>query len=147
MIDRQTIRNTYIQHSTEVEKGRLRFFAKAIGETNPVCSNEQAAQMAGYSSLPAPPTYSFCLQLDVPHPFGFLEAFGVDMSKVLHGEQSFTYHAPICAGDKITLETRVSDIYEKKGGALEFVVLDTICRNQDGVLVTEQQTVLVVRNR
>lgn len=147
MIDRQSIRKIHIQHSTEVEKGRLRFFAKAIGETNPTYFDEQAAQEAGYSSLPAPPTYTFCLQLDAPRPFGFLEDLGVDMSRVLHGEQSFTYHAPICAGDRITLETRISDVYEKKGGALEFIVLDTTCRNQSGVLVAEQRTLLVVRNR
>jgi acyl dehydratase len=147
MIDRQSIRKIQIEHSSEVEKGRLRFFGKAIGETNPIYSDEQAARVVGYASLPAPPTYTFCLQQDVPHPFSFLESLGVDMSKVLHGEQSFIYHAPICAGDRITLETRISDVYEKKGGALEFIVLDTTCRNQSGALVTEQQTVLVVRNR
>jgi acyl dehydratase len=146
MIDRKHVGKTRGPHTTEVEKGRLRFFAKTIGETNPIYSDERTAKIAGYPSLPAPPTFTFCLEQDVPNPLQFLESIGIDMRKVLHGEQSFTYHAPVCAGDKITLETRISDIYEKKGGALEFIVLDTACRNQNGVLVAEQRSVVVVRN-
>lgn len=146
MIDRKHIGKTRPAQTLVVEKGRLRFFAEAIGETNRVYVDEQDARKAGYASLPAPPTFTFCLEQDVSSPLEFLESIGVDMRRVLHGEQSFTYHAVVCAGDKISLETRISDIYEKKGGTLEFIVLDTACRNQNDVKVAEQRTVIVVRN-
>ena len=146
MIEKRHIGTRRPPHTTNVEEGRLRFFAKAIGETNPIYTDERCAREAGYTSLPAPPTFTFCLEQDVPDSFEFLESIGVDIRRMLHGEQSFTYFVPVCAGDRITFETRISDIYEKKAGALEFVVLDTAVRNQTGTLVAEQRSVIVVRN-
>lgn len=146
MIDRKHIGMKSAPHRVEVEKSRLRFFSKAIGETDPIYTDEEAARAAGYASLPAPPTFAFCLEMEKPNPFEDLELMGINLGKVLHAEQSFSYHAPICAGDVLTFETRVSDIYEKKGGALEFVVQDCSVRNQTGGLVAELRRVIVVRN-
>jgi acyl dehydratase len=146
MIDRKHIGKSRSPHTVEVEKGRLRFFAKAIGETNPIYTDESAARTAGYPSLPAPPTFTFCLEQEVPSPFEFLESIGVDLRRVLHAEQSFTYHGSVCAGDMLTFETHIADINDKKAGALEFVVLSTAVRNQNASLVAEQRNVIAIRN-
>ncbi len=146
MIDKKYIGLKSTPHTVEVEKGRLRFFAKAIGEVDPIYFDEEAAKAAGYSSLLAPPTFSFCLDMEKPNPFEDLETMGIDLGKVLHAEQSFDYHAPICAGDSLTFENQVSDIYDKKGGALEFVVQDCRVKNQTGTTVAELRRVIVVRN-
>ena len=147
MIDRSFIGLKSEPRTIDVEKGQLRFFAKATGETNPIYFDEAAAQRAGHKRLPAPPTFTFSLALGAPAQRGnVLGDMGVDMRRVLHGEQSFTYHHPIYAGDRITLTTTTTDIYEKKGGALEFVVQDTEAVNQDGVLCTEMRVTTVVRN-
>jgi len=68
------------------------------------------------------------------------------MARVLHGEQSFTYHLPIHACDRLTLTTTTSDIYSKKAGALDFVVQDTRAVNAMGQLCAEMRMVAVVRN-
>jgi N-terminal half of MaoC dehydratase len=68
------------------------------------------------------------------------------MRRILHGEQKFAYHRYIYAGDRLTLTTTTSDIYSKKGGALEFVVQDTQAVNDSGVLCVEMTTVTVIRN-
>ena len=68
------------------------------------------------------------------------------MASVLHGEQSFTYHKPIHAGDTLTLTTTTSDIYAKKGGALEFVVQDTRATDAGGDLRVEMRMTTVVRH-
>ena len=146
MIDVKHIGRLSEPYTVEVEKGRLRFFAKAIGETDPIYTDEEAAHAAGYRSLPAPPTFAFCLEMERPDPLQDIEALGIEIEKVLHAEQSFTYHAPIVAGDRITFRNRIADIYQKKGGALEFVSQDFSAVNQDGVLVAELQRLLVVRN-
>src|SRR3546814_15152396 len=97
-------------------KGQLKFFAHATGETNPIYFDEAAACAAGHPALPAPPTFAFSLALGAPPTKGnLLGDMGVDMQRILHGEQSFTYHRPIYAGETITLITTTSDIYEKKG--------------------------------
>lgn len=134
----------------EVEKGFLRFFAKATGETDPVYFDEDAAKAAGHPSIPAPPTYLFSLALSAPARRGDVfdpeNGMGVDMARVLHGEQSFTYHRPIHAGDALTLTTTTSDIYVKRGGALEFIVQDTDAVDDAGVLRAQMRMVTVVRN-
>ncbi|MDH4006443.1 MAG: MaoC family dehydratase N-terminal domain-containing protein [Desulfuromonadales bacterium] len=146
MIDRKHIGRTSKPHTVEVEKGRLRFFAKAIGETNPVYLDEEAAKAAGYRSLPAPPTFLFSIDLEQDNPFADIEDMGINLGKILHAEQAFTYHAPICAGDSITLQSEVVEIFDKKGGALEFLVQNYQAKNQNDELVAEMRRTLVVRN-
>lgn len=146
MIDKKHIGRTTAPQTVDVEKGRLKFFAKAIGETDPVYTDEAAAKAAGYSALPAPPTFAFCLEMETNSLWDNIAAMGVPVGKILHGSQTFTYLAPIVAGDKITFVTKVSDIYDKKGGKMEFIIEDTTATNQDGTPVAELQRVIVVIN-
>ncbi|WP_136658484.1 MaoC family dehydratase N-terminal domain-containing protein [Nitratireductor sp. XY-223] len=146
MIDRKHIGLSLEPLTVTVEKGRLRFFAKATGQDDPVYTDEAAARAAGYPSLPAPPTFLFSLGFEKPDPFELLHVMDVDLARVLHGEQSFVYHKPVCAGDVVTLKSTVTDIYDKKDGALEFIVQKTDVTNEAGALVAELQQVVVVRN-
>ncbi|MBL8628770.1 MAG: MaoC family dehydratase N-terminal domain-containing protein [Rhodospirillaceae bacterium] len=146
MISREHIGLKSEPRSIDVEAGQLKFFAKATGQTDPIYSDETAARAAGHPALPAPPTFSISLAAGAPAKIGTLESMGVDMRRILHGEQSFTHHHMIYAGDRITLVTTVSDIYDKKGGALEFIVQDTTATNQKGDLCVTYRTVVVVRN-
>lgn len=147
MIDRKHIGVESEPRQIEVEKGQLRFFAKATGETNPIYFDEDAAKAAGHKALPAPPTFAFSLALGAPAKRGdVFEEMGVSRARVLHGEQRFFNHRPIYAGDRITLVTKTVDIYDKKGGALEFIVQDTDATNQNGELCTTMRVVTVVRN-
>ncbi|WP_194814617.1 MaoC family dehydratase N-terminal domain-containing protein [Nocardia sp. XZ_19_385] len=129
-----------------VDAGRLRFFAKAIGETNPVYTDAEAAKAAGYRDLPVPPTFLFAIELDGPNPFEFVEKAGVDLRFVLHGEQSFIYHSPAVAGDVLVATPRITDVYSKKGGALEFLVKVTAVTRVDGSAVADLKSIIVVRN-
>ena len=146
MLDKAFIGLQTKPRSVEVEKGQLKFFAAATGETDPVYFDETAARAAGHPALPAPPTFLFCLGTMAPDEENVLQKLGVDIGRVLHGEQQFTYLKPIYAGDAITLTTRISDIYDKKGGALDFIVQDTTAENQNGEPVGATRTVIVVRN-
>jgi len=129
-----------------VEKGRIAFFAKVIGLTDPVHTDEAAAKAAGYRGIVAPPTFIFGAPGDSGETMKLIETLEIDLGKVLHGEQRFDYHAPVCAGDTLRFESRVSDIYDKKGGALEFVVNDTKVTNQLGEHVADLHSVIVVRH-
>lgn len=128
-----------------VERGRLAFFATATGQTDPVYVDLDAAKAAGHPDLPVPPTFFFSLELEAPAPLAWLAGLGVDLRRLLHGEQSFTYHAPVHAGDTLTLSARIADAYSKKGGTLDFLVKDTEVR-RGGELVAEARTVMVVRS-
>jgi acyl dehydratase len=146
MIDRRHIGHALEPFSVEVEKGRLRFFAKAIGEADPVYTRESAARAAGHPGLPVPPTFLFCLEMESPAPSAIRDLLGIDYRRILHGEQGFTYHRMAYAGDTLTFEQRIEDIYDKKNGALEFVVRATSVINQRGEPVAALRCVTVVRN-
>jgi acyl dehydratase len=146
MLDKSFIGFETAPRSVDVEKGQLKFFAKATGETNPIYFDEKAARDAGHPALPAPPTFLFCLQTMAPGDDDVMGKLGINIGQVLHGEQQFTNHKPIYAGDTITVKTKIADMYEKKGGALEFIVQDTEASNQKGEKVGVARTVIVVRN-
>ena len=129
-----------------VDAGRLRFFAKAIGETNPVFTDLEAAKAAGHRDLPVPPTFLFAIELESPDSFGWLADIGVDLRRVLHGEQSFTYHSPAVAGDVLTATPRIGNVYSKKGGTLEFIEKASTVTRENGDVVAELTSVIVVRN-
>ena len=146
MIDKKWIGHELPPSELVLERGRLRFFAQAIGETDPVYTDVEAARAAGYGDLPAPPTFLFGAELESGASNVMLELLEIPLQNVLHGEQGFTYHRPACAGDTITVRARVADIYDKKNGALEFVVKTAEARNQRQELVAELRTVLVYRH-
>ena len=146
MIDKKWIGHELAVSVLPIERSRLQFFAKAIGETDPVYTDAAAARDAGYPDLPAPPTFLFAAELDSGAAFQLLEDLQVPIAKLLHGEQSFTYHRAACVGDTVTVRATVSDIYDKKNGALEFVVKTARAVNQHDELVAELRTVLVCRH-
>jgi acyl dehydratase len=146
MIDKRWIGHSLPAFDVLVESGRLRFFAQATGQTDPVYTDLAAAQAAGYPSLPVPPTYLFCLEFEAPNPAAIRNLLGIDYRRLLHGEQRFSYHAMAYAGDTLRFEQRIEDIYDKKGGALDFVRRRTRVSNQRQQLVAELSNLIVVRN-
>jgi len=145
MIDATLIGHTFPSHSADVEAGRLRLFAKAIGETRPEYCDEEGALSAGHRSLLAPPTFATCLYLDVPDPFGWFRELGIDLAHVLHGAQEIRCFAPVYAGDRLTFSSRIEDVLSKKRGALTLIVKTTEVTNQEGVRVSAFRTTIVVR--
>ncbi len=130
----------------EVERGRLRFFARTIGLTDPIHFDLDAARRAGHRDLPVPPTFlSNSLELELPDPLGWLADLGGDLTKTTHAEQAFTYHAMAYANDQLILRRRIVDVYTKKGGALEFVVKQTDVMRGDETLA-EIMFVIAVRH-
>ncbi len=146
MIDRKWIGHALPASVLPIERSRLQFFAKAIGETDPVYTDAAAARDAGYPDLPAPPTFLFAAELDSGASDRLLADLQIPLAKLLHGEQSFSYHRPACVGDTVTVRSTIGDIYDKKNGALEFVVKTSRATNQRNELVAELRTVIVCRN-
>ena len=146
MIDQKWIGHELPASVLEIERSRLQFFAKAIGETNPVYTDVAAARDAGYPDLPAPPTFLFAAELDSGTTDRLLADLQIPIAKLLHGEQGFTFHRSACVGDTVTVRSVVTDIYDKKNGALEFVVKTSRAVNQRDELVAELRTVLVCRH-
>lgn len=147
MIDRKHIGAETEEVSIVVELSQLKLFCQATGETNRVFWDADAARAAGFERIPTPPTYPQTLLNLTPFKANLiLDVIKVDLSKMLHGEQVFEHRHPISVGDTIRLKQSIVDIYDKKNGALEFIVLETVARNQDDVVCGALKSVAVVRN-
>jgi acyl dehydratase len=131
------------EHTVDVERGRLRLFARVTGQNDPVDLDLDAAKRAGHRDLPVPPTFLFCLNMEQPSTL--LDDIGVDPRTILHGEKSFDYAAPAYAGDQLTFATEVTDVYEKKGGALQFIVRATTV-TRGGEPIARLESTIVVRD-
>lgn len=126
-----------------VERGRLRFFAEAIGETDPLYIDLETARAAGFPDLPVPPTFLFGLKLDAADPFAWMTALGIDLRSVLHGTQRFDYHRMAFAGDELLFTQRITDVYEKRGGALEFIAVRADVTRDGEPVATLTETIVV----
>ena len=146
MLDRSKIGHAFPAYTADVEKGRLLFFTKAIGETNPIYTDEAAARDAGHRELPAPPTFAWMLDMEAADFLPVVGLLDLDIARILHGSQEFEYFGQIYAGDNITVNSRITDIFDKKGGALEFMVIKNTYTNQNGDVVGKVTNTLVYRN-
>jgi acyl dehydratase len=146
MIDRNFIGAKSTPFAAEVEKGRLRLFAKAIGESDPIYSDEAAARAAGHRSIVMPPTFLFCLEMEHPDPHAWFREMNIPQTHALHGEQAFRYHRLGYAGDVMTFNSEIVDVYTKKNGALEFMVQDVFITNQNAEAVADFRRTIVVRH-
>ena len=123
-----------------VERGQVAQFATAVKDDDPVYRDPRAAEAVGLPGIPAPPTYPFVMgnfgaypelqTADAPsgNPMGAV--LGPLMAKgglILHGEQEFTYHRPVFAGDVLQGKGLVVNAYQKesKGKVMTFVVVET----------------------
>ncbi|MFI5953916.1 MaoC family dehydratase N-terminal domain-containing protein [Cryptosporangium sp. NPDC051539] len=116
--------------SVVVERGQLQFFAEAIGERAAVYVDIDGARAANYPDLLVPPTFFFSLELQRPDPHAALRVAGAQQSQLLHAGQSFEYHRLAFAGDELQFTPRITDYYEKKGGALAFLTRTTSVSRQ-----------------
>ncbi len=129
-----------------VERGQLALFADAVKEESPAYRDPRAAADAGLPGIPAPPTYPFVmgnfgvypeLQTDdAPSANPMAAVLGPLMAKggiILHGEQEFSYHRPVFAGDVLVGTGTVVDAYQKesKGKTMTFVVVETAWSDRD----------------
>jgi acyl dehydratase len=133
--------------TVDVERGRLAMFADAIGEPDAIYRDVDAARAAGHPDVPALPTVLFGLELAGSDTFDVLARHGVNLDDVLHGEQSFTYHHPVHAGEQLTFESEFTDVYSKAGGALTFILRHTKAVRADDVVVAELDSTTIVREK
>lgn len=94
----------------EVGREKIREFADAIGDHNPVYRDRAAAQALGYPDVIAPPTFPIVVSTRASAQVISDPALGLDYSKVVHGEQRFVYRRPIQAGDVLQVVCTVDSI-------------------------------------
>lgn len=133
-----------------VERGKIGEFAHAVMNTSTAYTKEDPV---------APPTFPQSIALwraRAPRPpaaeggGGGRGGGGLDMSRVLHGEQEFEYVRPLRAGDVLTAESHQKDRYEKegkRGGTMTFIVSETVFKDQQGEIVAYSRGTTIVTSK
>ena len=116
-----------------VGREKVKEYALAVGETNPLHLDVDAARAAGYRDVVAPPMFAsvYCSQAIGPALFD--PEVGIDFSRLVHAGQEFTWGPLVVAGDEITTKLTVQDISERAGSG--FFVFESVSTNQDGAVV------------
>lgn len=118
-------------------------FAAAVGATDPVHTDPEAARAAGYPDVIAPPTMAVRFEQASSRAYVADPEAGIDFSRVVHGEQQFVHHRPITAGDEITGTVTVDSVRSAGGHAM--VSVRTELASTTGDPIATVRSTLVVR--
>jgi acyl dehydratase len=141
-VDTAQVGRTYEPATFEVEADRIRKYADAVHEENRVYHDGEAAKAVGFRDLVAPPMFAVVYSAPAMGP-AILQTIGDGLPRMVHGGQEFVWGEPVCAGDSITTEASVKEIYEKDGKG--FYVFESVSRNQDGKEVVRATWTNIVR--
>lgn len=148
MFDKSKIGHSFPPFTMEIERCKIRELALAIGDSNPIYQSREAAQAAGYQDTPLPPTG--------PTMFSFwgnrqggnnLASVGINVMRILHGEEEYEYLAPVWPGDVLTGVTTIIDGKTRQGktGSMDILTTETRYTNQHDQPVVNARTTIVVR--
>ena len=127
-VNTQAIGKTYEPVLYAVGREKIREYARAVGETNPLHLDLDAARAAGYADLVAPPMFAVVYSAPSVGPPIFDPDIGINFAMMVHGSQEFQWGPLVVAGDEITTTARVKDIHERDGRA--YYVFESTSLNQ-----------------
>ena len=124
----------------EVEQGAIWRFAEAIGDDNPLWTDESVARKSRYGGVIAPPTFlrSMCdVRVELP--------FDLSLDRLLDAGSDWEYFEPVRAGDRITAVARIADLTEREGrlGVMIFLTALITYRNQFDEVVATQTSISI----
>ncbi|MBD7909380.1 MaoC family dehydratase N-terminal domain-containing protein [Sporosarcina gallistercoris] len=125
----------------EIDREHVTRFAQAIGDENPLYFDETYAAGTAYEGVTVPPTFLVALGSNAEFPLK------LDFKRMLHGEHEFIYHQPVRIGDRLECTMAVTDVYDRvgKSGTMQFLVLDTEMKTEDGVLAAVSRNTIIYR--
>ncbi|HEX8003762.1 MAG TPA: MaoC family dehydratase N-terminal domain-containing protein [Mycobacteriales bacterium] len=127
----------------EVSRVKIKEFAIAIGDANPIYLDTAAAQAAGHRDVIAPPTFAIVVSFGMGGHVVGAPDLGLNYALVVHGEQSFTYSRPITAGDVLVGTPTITDI--RDAGRNELLTWEAVITTVDGEHVCTAVNTLVSR--
>lgn len=129
-VNPKAIGKSYPPLSYAVGREKIREYAAAVGETNPLHHELEAARSAGYPDLVAPPMFAVVYATRAISPVLFDPEVGINFAMLVHGSQEFNWGPVVIAGDEISTTASVKDVTER--GGLRFFVFESVSENQRG---------------
>ena len=127
----------------EVGREKIREYSNAVGESDPVHHDPEAARAAGFRGVVAPPMFCVVYSAGAMGPAILDPETGINLMMMVHGGQEFEWGEPVCAGDTITTTARLADVSDKNG--MTFYVFESESTNQDGKATVKGTWTNIVR--
>ncbi|MFF8742749.1 MaoC family dehydratase N-terminal domain-containing protein [Streptomyces californicus] len=127
----------------EVGREKIREFAEAVGDANPAYVDAEAARALGHADVIAPPTFVFSITYRAAGQVVQDPQLGLDYSRVVHGDQKFSYVRPVRAGDRLTVTSTIESIKSMAGN--DVIDIRGAVHDETGELVVTALTKLVAR--
>ncbi|WP_420168060.1 FAS1-like dehydratase domain-containing protein [Streptomyces violaceoruber] len=127
----------------EVGREKIREFAEAVGDANPAYVDAETARALGHADVIAPPTFVFSITYRAAGQVVQDPQLGLDYSRVVHGDQKFSYVRPVRAGDRLTVTSTIESIKSMAGNDVIDIRGDV--HDETGELVVTALTKLVAR--
>lgn len=144
-IDHRFIGREYPAISYEMGREKIREYARAVGDLNPLYLDEEAGRQSPYGDTIAPPAMASQYAV-LPADLLFHDTeVAVDYEMLLHGDQDYQYFQVVRPGDRLQVKGRIKDIYEKR--SLQFMIFESEVSNQRGEKVTVATSTFVIRPR
>ncbi len=143
-VNTQAVGKTYEPVVYAVGREKVREYARAVGETNPLHLDVEAARAAGYEDVVAPPMFAVVYSAPAVGPPIFDPEIELNFAMMVHGGQEFVWGPPVVAGDEITTTASVKDISEDDD-ARGYYVFESISANQRGEQVCRGTWTNIVR--
>ena len=146
-INKALLGREYPPYAVTVERGKIKEFARAIGDDDPLYLDDRVGAASAWGDVIAPPTFSITFRDEAADTAAFLKELGTDISRILHGEQEFEIFRPLQPGQTYLCRAKIVDIYEKTGrtGPMAFVVRETTIADGSNEIVATMRGVTVVR--
>ena len=142
-VSTEAVGKQYPETTYEVGLEKIREYANAVGQAEPVHHDREAARQAGFRDVVAPPMFAVVYSAPALGPAILDPDVGINFAAMVHGGQEFVWGEPVCAGDEITTRAKVKEIYEKDGKG--FYVFESVSTNQDGDEVVRATWTNIVR--
>ena len=139
----EAIGRSYPPHVYAVGREKIREYAQAVGESNALHLDVEAARAAGYRDVVAPPMFAVVYSAPAVGPAIFDPDVGINFALMVYGAQEFEWGPLVVAGDEISTTVTVKDISERDGKG--FYVFESRAVNQDGEEVSVGTWTNIVR--
>lgn len=123
-----------------VERGAVKKFAEAIGDTHPIYEDQDFAAHTRYKTNLAPPTFPMTFD------YGVIEGIDIHQPGLIHGEQIFDYERPLVVGEALACFSEVENYYEREGsmGTMGFLTIKSSGEDEAGKLVFTSKIVIIM---
>jgi acyl dehydratase len=128
-----------------VESSKVREFARALLDDDPIYVDADAARDAGFDGIPVPLTFA-AASSHYRDDLALFERLDMDLGRVLHGESSWEYLGPVSVGDVLHARRHLTDVSTrpgKRGGDMTFFTFEIEYLNQLGDLVVRERQVVL----